>query len=127
VSQAGLPDPSDYTTLTEVLSAYASGGFEGSFGANEGGVLECYTCDARFDAATVQMSSLRRLEGASDPADMMAVVALSCPRCSMRGTAVLGFGPTASAADSDVFGALRDHRGDDLAPGNSAPGETAAD
>jgi hypothetical protein len=73
------------------------------------------------------MSSLRRLEGASDPADMVAIVAVTCPRCGNQGTAVLAFGPAASAEDSDVLAVLRDHRHDAQVPGNSAPGEVLGD
>jgi hypothetical protein len=118
---------SETSTLTELLAAYAGGGFDGSFSAVEGALLECHACCERFPATQGEMSSLRRLEGASDPADMVAVVALACPMCSVKGTAVLGFGAAASAEDSDVLGALRDQRGDDAAPGNSAPGEVAGD
>ncbi len=120
-------DSSESTTLTEVLAAYSSGGFDGSFSAYEGTQMECHQCGARFPVSEVKMSSLRRLEGASDPADMVAVVALTCPRCEARGTAVLGFGPAASPEDGDVLGALRDHRSDDAVPGNSAPGEAHGD
>jgi hypothetical protein len=74
-----------------------------------------------------KMSSLRRLEGESDPSDMMAIVALTCPACGARGTVVLGFGPMATQQDSDVLQSLRDHRGDAKAPGNSAHGETTGD
>jgi hypothetical protein len=73
------------------------------------------------------MSSLRRLEGESDPADMMAVVAVTCPACAATGTLTLGFGPTSSAEDADVLHALRDARNDSKVPGNSAPGETTGD
>jgi hypothetical protein len=73
------------------------------------------------------MSSLRRMEGASDPGDMMAVVAIECPSCQAQGTLVLGFGPAASAEDSDVLLVLRDFRADDQVPGNSAPGEASGD
>jgi hypothetical protein len=118
---------SETSTLTELLAAYAEGGFAGSFSAVEGAALECHQCNETFPAVEADMSSLRRLEGASDPADMVAVVALSCPRCSAQGTAVLAFGPAASAEDSDALGALRDLRRDDAAPGNSAPGETTGD
>ena len=75
----------------------------------------------------VTMSSLRRLEGASDPDDMLAVVALACPACGTQGTVVLGFGPNATAEDSDVLKALRDERNAADVSGNSAPGETAGD
>ena len=49
------------------------------------------------------MREIRRLEGASDPDDMLAVVALECPVCSMKGTIVLHFGPEASAEELDVL------------------------
>ena len=118
---------SDGSTLTEVLDAYTAGGFEAQFSVTDDARLECGACSAVSDPAAVKMSSLRRLEGESDPDDMMAVVALTCPTCSAKGTVTLGFGPTASSQDSDVLVALRDHRGDQHAPGNSAPGETTGD
>ena len=127
VTAQPVPNPSDNVTLTEVLAAYADGGFDGSFSAVDGGGLECHSCGGRFPAMEADMSSLRRLEGASDPDDMVAVVALTCPRCATQGTTVLGFGPVASAEDADVLRAIRDRRDDDAAPGNSAPGEAAAD
>jgi hypothetical protein len=114
-------------TLTDVLAGYADSGFTGSFSAVDGAAVECHQCNTRSDAASIIMSSLRRLEGASDPADMMAVVALECPACHAQGTLVLGFGPAASAEDSDVLLVLRDHRGDDQLPGNSSPGEASGD
>ncbi|MCU1391912.1 MAG: hypothetical protein JWM34_340 [Ilumatobacteraceae bacterium] len=115
------------STITDVLAAYVGGGFSGEFSAVEGGRLQCHECDREMRAAEVVMSSLRRLEGASDPADMVAIVAVTCPHCATKGTAVLGFGPAASPEDSDVLAALRDHRHDAEAPGNSAPGEVAGD
>ena len=117
----------DGSTLTEVLDAYTAGGFTTQFTVTDDSQLECGACAAVSDPAAVTMSSLRRLEGESDPADMMAVVALTCPVCSTKGTVTLGFGPASSAQDADVLGALRDHRGDHRAPGNSAPGETTGD
>jgi hypothetical protein len=118
---------SDGSTLTEVLDAYTAGGFDAHFMVTDDARLECGACDAISDPASVTMSSLRRLEGESDPDDMMAVVALTCPACSAKGTVTLGFGPAASSQDADVSVALRDHRGDEHAPGNSAPGETTGD
>ena len=42
---------------------------------------------------------LRRLEGASDPDDMLAVVAVECANCGLRGSLVLNYGPTATEDD----------------------------
>jgi hypothetical protein len=72
----------------------------------------------------MHMRSLRRMEGASDPADMMAVVALECGVCGASGTMVLGYGPTASDVDSDVLRALQDGRAEGGLPGHAPPSET---
>ena len=114
-------------TMVDVLKAYAQGGFGSSFVVSDDSHVECVECGVVSLPASVSMSSLRRLEGASDPDDMVAVVAVSCPACHARGTVVLGFGPMATAQDSDVLRSLRDERGDASAPGNSAHGETTGD
>ena len=46
------------------------------------------------------------MEGASDPADMLAVAAVICPVCNTSGTLVLGYGPEADADDADVLASL---------------------
>ncbi len=117
----------DEPTLMEVLEGYAQGGFSSSFAVTDDCELECVECGTVSPASRVSMSSLRRLEGASDPADMIAVVAITCPACGTNGTVVLGFGPMATLQDSEVLKNLRDDRGDAKAPANSAPGETTGD
>lgn len=115
------------STMVDVLEAYAQGGFGSSFVVTDDSDVECVECSTVSPPASVSMSSLRRLEGASDPDDMIAVVAITCPACNARGTAVLGFGPMATVQDSDVLQGLRDERSDATAPGNSAHGETTGD
>lgn len=115
--------PSDYTTLTDVLEGYRASGFGGDFFAEPGGTVRCGTCGSVLSAGQLQMQSLRRLEGASDPADMQAVVATSCRVCGADGTLVVGFGSAASDTDADVFKLLGDHRAADGLPSNAAPGE----
>ena len=121
-------DPgADESTITDVLEGYAQGGFAGHFDVTDQCQIECLNCGTVSEPEAVPMSSLRRLEGASDPADMVAVVALTCPSCGTRGTVTLGYGPMASEQDADVLKNLRDDRADAKTPGNSAPGETAGD
>jgi hypothetical protein len=115
------------TTLTEVLSAYEDSGFGSSFTVTDDAGLECHECLQVSRPEDVTMSSMRRMEGASDPDDMMAIAAITCPRCGAQGTITLGFGPAATGVDGDVLLALRDNRGDSHLPGNSAPGETTGD
>ncbi len=127
-SQDDTPSiPNDGTTLTDVLEAYSSAGFTGSFSAIVGTAVECHECGTVSAAATVEMTSLRRLEGASDPDDMLAVVAIACPTCSSKGTLILGFGPNAAAEEGDALRALQDLRDNGSLPRNSAPGEAVGD
>jgi peroxiredoxin len=120
--------PSDHTTLSEVLGQFADAGFVGEFEVAGGGTaLRCLTCTEQTRASEIPQHTIRRLEGASDPADMAAVAAVTCPRCGARGTVVLPFGPSASASEALVLAELRDARGDSTGPRNSAPGETVGD
>jgi hypothetical protein len=102
--------PSDNTTLVEILEALRTDGYDGDFDVRDGAVLRCRQCGAELPAATVGAERIRRLEGASDPADMAAVLALRCTECGTRGTAVVRFGPEADEADAAVLSALDDAR-----------------
>lgn len=106
------PTPSDNTTLTAVLAGYAAAGFDGDF-VVDGEQVRCQTCQAVASPSDLELHSLRRLEGASDPADMSAILALSCPGCGRQGTMVVRFGPEASAAEGDLLRDAQDRRFDD--------------
>ena len=84
--------------------------------ARPGGRIICFVCRTESDARDVDLSCLRRTEGASDPADMLAVAALTCPSCGAKGTAVLNYGPESSEDDAEVLYALHDQR-----PGHRSP------
>lgn len=126
--------PSDRTTLTAVVDAYRAAGFAGDFAVEEVGrpdgtfqaVVRCARCASSLDPQRITMHSIRRLEGASDPADMVAVIAATCPVCANDGTMVVAFGPMASAADSEVLSAMRDERADDVLPPAMAQGERSS-
>jgi hypothetical protein len=96
----------DASTITEVLGALEQAGFHGQFLTRDGATLECTACRTRFDASTATAHGLRRLEGASDPDDMLVVAALGCPSCATLGTVLLGFGPSSSVEEADVLAAL---------------------
>jgi hypothetical protein len=116
--------PSDNTTLSDVLEGYADAGFGSNFGAQEGGTVRCDSCGAELDPGALAIRSVRRLEGASDPDDMLAVVALECPACGAAGTMVLGYGPASSDIDNDVLRALPEQRDGGELPAHSPPSET---
>ncbi len=98
--------PSDNTTLVEVLAALRRSGYEHSLTARDDGELSCSNCGQRTPPEQFDVDHERRLEGASDPADEMLVLAGTCEACGERAVIVLGFGPTASPADEAVLGRL---------------------
>jgi hypothetical protein len=104
------PVAQDAQTLTDALKAFDEAGYTSQFKVLEFARVQCLTCREEFAAHEVAMESLRRLEGASDPADMLAVVALTCPRCAAQGTLILNYGPDASLEESQLLLALQDDR-----------------
>ena len=95
-------------TLLDVLARYTSHGWSSQFAARAGGTIECESCHHSVAAPDAPVLELRRLEGASDPDDMLAVVAVECPNCGLRGSLVLNYGPTATVEDSAVLVGLGD-------------------
>jgi len=97
----------DGMTLLEVIDSLEAEGYTGQLMAREGSTVECATCHTRTPAdKMVGDHRLYRLEGASDPDDMVAVAALRCPNCGTLGTLVLSYGPESSAVDADVLRCL---------------------
>jgi hypothetical protein len=117
--------PTDPTTLTEVLADYDAAGFTGAFDVTDTALVRCLTCMSESDPAVLDVLSLRRLEGASDPADMLSVLSLVCPSCESRGVLVSNYGPEASPQQAAVVQALRDERGAGELPGSQTPPEAA--
>lgn len=117
--------PSDNTTLVEVMARYAEQGFTGQFGVTDDALIRCFTCHVDSPSATARVVSLRRMEGASDPADMIAVVALHCPNCDTPGVLALGYGPDSAPEEAELLLHLEDRRGAERPdiPGAAAPGE----
>ena len=105
-----VPGEGEDETILDVLGELESLGFTGQFKPCGGGQVECLTCHRLSPADDTVFRHLRRLEGASDPDDMLAVVGLACPHCSAQGTAVLGYGPEATAIDTEVLELLEDAR-----------------
>lgn len=68
--------------------------------------LRCFTCRETFPASTVPADRLTRLEGASDPSDMVVVIPVTCPHCSTSGSLVLNDGAEASVDEADALVAM---------------------
>jgi hypothetical protein len=108
---AEAPRPSQYVqgeaqTLSGVLAELEQRGFTKQFAAQPGGRIRCIECGREFAPDSTSVATVRRLEGASDPDDMLAVLPVTCPLCGARGTLVLGFGPEAPIEDSEILAAL---------------------
>ncbi|HEY7071744.1 MAG TPA: hypothetical protein VH479_16590 [Acidimicrobiales bacterium] len=113
------PLPED-TSLAAVLEDFDDAGFSAILMATDGGVL-CAVCRSVVEPADLLVQRLRRLEGASDPSDMLAVVGATCPGCHLDGTLLLSYGPDSDAAHADVLAGLDVPAAVDAA--GPAPGE----
>lgn len=97
---------SDGTTLAEVVRHLEAEGYRAQMAPMEGGAIRCFNCRTASPAGQVDLEVVRRTEGASDPADMVAVAALRCPRCGAGGTVALKYGPGATPEEADVLALL---------------------
>jgi cytochrome c1 len=100
---------SDGTTLVEVIRRFEADGYTAQMAAVEGCAIRCFACHADSPAQDVRLDLVRRTEGASDPADMVAVAGLRCPRCDAKGTVALKYGPLATSEEAEVLALLDAH------------------
>jgi uncharacterized membrane protein len=111
-------------TLLEVLGELAAAGYDRDmFVREEDGWVCCGVCRSCQAPDQLLLDGLRRLEGASDPADMAAVLAVTCAQCHARGTAVVRFGPEATAGEAILLRSIDDvrPRGLDVAERQATP------
>lgn len=94
--------PSDNVSQVSILEELAEEGYANDLRPEADGTLCCGACDTRSAPEGFTDIESRRMEGASDPADMTLVVAARCPNCGEGGVVVLGYGPSASEADAAV-------------------------
>jgi hypothetical protein len=81
-------------------------GFQEQFRAAKEGRVLCLSCGGESPAKEFKVDSQKRVEGVSDPADEMLVVALHCPQCGARGTLTLAYGPRAGREEAAVLSDL---------------------
>jgi ribosomal protein S27AE len=97
------------TTLAELLERAERQGVDGEFErVGDDGRLRCSHCGEIVAAADIERIWSQRLEGASDPADMLHVSALRCPACDGEGVFVAHFGPAADPGEVEILHSLRD-------------------
>ena len=110
-------------SLLEILAYYAEAGFSADAYAADGGRVLCGTCQSSITPDHLDVHSIRRLEGASDPSDMVGVIAIICPVCDAHATAVLKYGPEASPDEIEIWQRTNDLRHSEILGGHMAPGE----
>ncbi len=112
-------------TLSDITDALDGDGYDGQFRAEDKERVRCLSCRSALHASTLRADEVTRLEGESDPADMVIVIPLVCPVCGVAGTLIANYGPEASAAEAEVLRAFQrtPAEGDDLS--EPTPGVTA--
>ncbi|MBW8826168.1 MAG: hypothetical protein JF603_07450 [Acidobacteria bacterium] len=95
-------------SLVDATRQLAEEGWGGQATPMEGGSIRCDSCGVASPAGRFGVDGFHRQEGASDPDDQSAVVAITCPACSAKAALVLHYGPAASPEDADVLAALPD-------------------
>lgn len=99
-------DPSGASTLRETLASLDRRGFGVQFVVDPSG-LRCGHCGATTSFAEWDVAGSQRLEGASDPADMLIVVWGTCSVCDRGGAATIGYGPNAGDHDVAALNGIR--------------------
>jgi hypothetical protein len=102
--------PAGPSTMIELLADLRDQGFERNMYVTSEGMVSCGACGHAAAPTELILHALRRLEGASDPGDEAAVLAVECRVCGARGTTIVRYGPEAGPADAAVLLAIEDRR-----------------
>jgi hypothetical protein len=103
-------DAASERSLTGILAAFGDHGYRSGFHTRVDGSVECEECRHSHPPEHLHLEGLERLEGASDPDEMLAVCAIECPECGARGTLVLTYGPETTYEDGEVLTRIKDVR-----------------
>ena len=98
--------PTGAAQLADVLRAAEGKGFSGEFDVADDGDHDhvvCSHCSQASPAASFLRAWSHRLEGVSDPADLLHVSAITCPVCGADGVFVTPYGQSASDRQATVL------------------------
>jgi hypothetical protein len=93
----------DASSITAILETFRHDGYASELQAAGGGTVLCHSCGAVSDASLFTVEGFRRIEGASDPDEMLLVAALRCPVCEIGGSIVLTYGPQVTDDDAQIL------------------------
>lgn len=108
--------PPSPASLIDVIEAAKQNGFVADFTPTSDGRLTCGACEATSEPDRVPREWMHRLEGTSDPDELLTISALECPVCASKGLLVLPYGPAADAEEADISRRLQVPRRADMAP-----------
>jgi hypothetical protein len=120
-----MDDTPSERSLMGILNTFVDDGYRSEFHARVDGSVECGKCRHSLPPERLRLERLERLEGASDPDEMLAVCAVECPECGARGTLVLTYGPETTYEDGQVLTRLKDVRREDTRPRREPPSSGA--
>jgi hypothetical protein len=109
------PLPPTPATLIEVVAAAKARGIGAEF-AVAGANINCGACGHESAPDAVSRDWVHRLEGTSDPDELLTVSALTCPACGAKGLLILPYGPAADESEADVARRLPEPVNADMAP-----------
>lgn len=92
----GTPTTSADDSVTTTLAHLSQFGPLGDFSLRPQGQVQCFSCQHVFSAVVFSTKNSTRLEGESDPDDMMIILVGKCPNCYAEGALSLKYGPNAS-------------------------------
>lgn len=95
--------PSDNTTAVAEIDDLRAQGYDADYVVGEGGVVRCTACRHEMQPDEVDVDVFRRLEGASEPDEMSAILAITCGECGTKGIVMVGYGPNASPDEGDLL------------------------
>ncbi len=100
----------DDLTLMDVLATFKADGFTQDMFVTTDAMVRCGACHHDTAPSDLVLNRMRRIEGASDPSDMAAVLGITCTICGAQGSVVVRFGPEAEPQDDAVWLAVDDQR-----------------
>src|SRR3546814_7934380 len=89
--------------ISDGSSDVCSSDLEADYVVGEGGVVRCTACRHEMQPGEVDVDVFRRLEGASEPDEMSAILAITCRECGTKGIVMVGYGPNASPDEGDLL------------------------
>lgn len=104
------------SSLQEVLAAARRHGATTDMSSTPDGLVRCGSCAANSQPEHMARDWVHRLEGTSDPDEMLTASAVRCPHCGATGVLVLPFGPLADEVEANISRALPEPEHADMAP-----------